>query len=74
VPVWRPFRDHSVSPWRTMKQRGAIGVFTAVRMREIERRELAMDEVVDYLCDWVSWARGVCVIADKLLIAFLRGY
>lgn len=23
-PVCRPFRDHSVSPWRIMKQRGAI--------------------------------------------------
>lgn len=22
VPVWRPLRDHSVSPWRTMKTRG----------------------------------------------------
>lgn len=21
-PVWRPSRDHSVSPWRTMKTRG----------------------------------------------------
>lgn len=30
VPVWRPFRDHSVSPWRTMKQRGAIGAFLFV--------------------------------------------
>jgi hypothetical protein len=31
VPVWRPFRDHSVSPWRTMKQRGAIGIFSYAR-------------------------------------------
>lgn len=23
MPVWRPFRDHSVSPWRMIKQRGA---------------------------------------------------
>jgi hypothetical protein len=22
VPVWRPLRDHSVSPWRIMKTRG----------------------------------------------------
>lgn len=27
VPVCRPLRDHSVSPWRIMKQRGAIGFF-----------------------------------------------
>jgi hypothetical protein len=23
VPVWRPLRDHSVSPWRIMKTRGS---------------------------------------------------
>jgi hypothetical protein len=26
-PVWRPLRDHSVSPWRTMKTRGSGIVF-----------------------------------------------
>jgi len=25
VPVWRPLRDHSVSPWRIMKTRGVGG-------------------------------------------------
>ena len=25
VPVWRPLRDHSVSPWRMMKTRG-VGI------------------------------------------------
>lgn len=24
MPVWRPFRDHSVSPWRTTKTRGVV--------------------------------------------------
>lgn len=24
MPVWRPERDHSVSPWRTMKTRGGM--------------------------------------------------
>jgi hypothetical protein len=23
MPVWRPLRDHSVSPWRMMKTRGS---------------------------------------------------
>jgi hypothetical protein len=26
IPVWRPFSDHSVSPWRTMKTRGSEGM------------------------------------------------
>lgn len=26
VPVWRPLRDHSVSPWRMMKARGVVMV------------------------------------------------
>lgn len=30
VPVCRPFRDHSVSPWRTIKQRGVIVVLCEV--------------------------------------------
>jgi hypothetical protein len=39
VPVWRPSRDHSVSPWRTMKTRGSgiADVKTMVRaQRKIE--------------------------------------
>lgn len=24
MPVWRPLRDHSVSPWRMMKTRGVV--------------------------------------------------
>lgn len=31
LPVWRPLRDHSVSPWRTMKTRGVAIWSGAIR-------------------------------------------
>ncbi|KAL3712835.1 hypothetical protein TMatcc_001537 [Talaromyces marneffei ATCC 18224] len=47
VPVWRPLRDHSVSPWRTMKQRGS-GIFqTTSRGSECWGRRVDVDVDVD---------------------------
>ena len=41
IPVCLPFRDHSVSPWRAMKQRGAIvdvsSSSSSSRLGDIER-------------------------------------
>lgn len=43
VPVWRPLRDHSVSPWRTMKMRG-VGMFMAEDGEGDERDQWKMRE------------------------------
>lgn len=38
IPVCRPFSDHSVSPWRMMKQRGAM-LIIVIRLIKREGRE-----------------------------------
>jgi len=35
VPVWRPLRDHSVSPWRIMKTRGSDIVLVMCNQLEL---------------------------------------
>lgn len=64
MPVWRPFRDHSVSPWRTTKTRGVvIGI---VRWGEVFLRlvcccdaECSAETEVKQILDAASDGRGV---------------
>ena len=46
VPVCRPLRDHSVSPWRIMKTRGVGGIESA----EETRRKGRVEEGVTLNC------------------------